>query len=259
MAKGEKLIENYEDALFALMMDEVAYQEGQRLLMENEQLKQTPELQISADTNKKCLKTIKREFAKQQHQKMRRVAFGTFRNAAAFAMAAFILYGSAYAAFPEVRINTLNFLIETSDVATSLILNGGTGDWNDPAKEAKTDSAAGILMGYQLPTISEQFVIVGEGSNRVSAWIRYANEENATIYFSITNAAGTTKNVDTENAENIEKIQIHGYEGLLVEKDERVNVTWGDTDHNNFVSVSCNGIDKNEVLDYAESIEYIQQ
>ena len=35
MTRREKLQENFEDALFALLMEEVAEQEGQRLLEEN--------------------------------------------------------------------------------------------------------------------------------------------------------------------------------------------------------------------------------
>ena len=40
MTKRERLLEEYEDSLFALIMDEFAEEEGKRLLEENERLKQ---------------------------------------------------------------------------------------------------------------------------------------------------------------------------------------------------------------------------
>ena len=40
MANRNKLRENYEDALFALLMDDLAQQEGERLIRENETLKE---------------------------------------------------------------------------------------------------------------------------------------------------------------------------------------------------------------------------
>ena len=57
MTRHEKLLENYEDALFALLMDEVAEQEGKRFLAENEQLKQNKKSAIPAEVDKRCLKT----------------------------------------------------------------------------------------------------------------------------------------------------------------------------------------------------------
>lgn len=259
MTRRERLMENYEDALFALMMDEVAYREGQRLLEENKRLNQSPETQIPADMDKRCLKAIRQTFARQRRRAVGHTAFGAFRNVAAFALAAFIMYGTAYAAVPEVRIKTLNFLIETSDVATRLALDDGTGSWTGTSEKGFTDSAEGILRGYQLPKLPDGFVMVNEGNSPKSAWIRFTNPEGAVIYVSIADAAGMSRYVDTEDAESIEETQIHGYEGLLAEKGNRVSITWGDTDHNNFVSITCQGLEKGQVVEFAEGIEFVAQ
>ena len=54
MTRHEELRDNYEDALFALLMDEFAEREGERLLEENERLKLDPDNVISDELDKRC-------------------------------------------------------------------------------------------------------------------------------------------------------------------------------------------------------------
>lgn len=46
MTKREQLIEQYEDALFALLMDSVAEEEGKKAIELNERLKADPEAEV---------------------------------------------------------------------------------------------------------------------------------------------------------------------------------------------------------------------
>lgn len=54
MKLREQLQEEYEDTLFALMMDYVAQTEGKRLLEENERLKNDPSAQLPEDLDRRC-------------------------------------------------------------------------------------------------------------------------------------------------------------------------------------------------------------
>ena len=49
MTKREQLIEQYEDALFALLMDSVAEEEGKKAIELNERLKADPEAEVPAE------------------------------------------------------------------------------------------------------------------------------------------------------------------------------------------------------------------
>ena len=60
MTRHEELQDNYEDALFALLMDEFAEREGERLLEENERLKSDPDIVISDELDRQCIKKINR-------------------------------------------------------------------------------------------------------------------------------------------------------------------------------------------------------
>ena len=50
----QQLLENYEDALFALLMDDFAEREGEKLKAENERLKQDPAAQPPEELDQKC-------------------------------------------------------------------------------------------------------------------------------------------------------------------------------------------------------------
>ena len=120
MTKRERLLEEYEDSLFALIMDEFAEEEGKRLLEENERLKQDSNASIPIETNKRCLRTITKAFSRKRNQEIRTIFSKAFKNVAVFVLVFITIYGTAYAAFSEVRVQTLNFLIATSDVSTRL-------------------------------------------------------------------------------------------------------------------------------------------
>ena len=71
-------------------------------------------------------------------------------------------------------------------------------------------------------------------------------------------AQGSVLNVDTENAEEVKNISVHSYSGLRVKKGIGIDITWADTDNNNFVMVSCDGLDEETVWEYAEVMQYVK-
>lgn len=66
MTDHERLREQYEDALFALLMEGVAESEGEEALRLNEELKKDPNAEVPKDVQKRCEKTIRSAFAQKQ-------------------------------------------------------------------------------------------------------------------------------------------------------------------------------------------------
>ena len=58
MTRHERLLENYEDAYFALLMEDVAQMEGARLDQLNMELQNDPHAAVPEGLTKRCLKTI---------------------------------------------------------------------------------------------------------------------------------------------------------------------------------------------------------
>lgn len=61
MTRREMLVERYEDALFALLMNEVAEAEGRKALEENQRLCDSGEMVIPEEVHRRCLRTIARK------------------------------------------------------------------------------------------------------------------------------------------------------------------------------------------------------
>lgn len=265
MNRRERLRDSYEDALFALLMEDVIEEEGKQLREENERLKNDPEAAIPDAVDKRCLKTIKRSFAKEQYKAAGTVVYRTFSKVAVVAVLCAMLFAVAYAASPELRTETLNFLIEVSDVATNLTM---AGDHSHNAVETSSTSDNKVLMGYRIPDVPDGFLLNEEMSGYMnsSAWLYYENEEGATICFDFTRTKGSPLTVDTEDA-NVETVYIHGYEGLLIEKCYKIEgmiinsiiIVWGDTSEDTFCTVDCTELDKEAVLALAEGVVFIGQ
>ena len=66
MANRETRKEQYEDALFALLMDEMAQEDGEELLRLNEQLKQDPGAAVPQSVQRRCERVIGTAFSRRQ-------------------------------------------------------------------------------------------------------------------------------------------------------------------------------------------------
>ena len=63
--------------------------------------------------------------------------------------------------------------------------------------------------------------------------------------------------VDIEDSENVEHLQIQGFDAILVEKDGTYNIVYADTDHNTFVQVYCAGLERETALNLISEITFI--
>lgn len=257
MNRREQLRENYEDALFALLMEDMLEEEGEQLREENERLKRDPGAAIPDDVDRRCRKTIQHAYSKGRRRIVGRTVYRGFKNAAMAAVICAMLFAVAYAAIPELRVNTLNLLIEVSDAFTKLTL---TGD-GDPVIEgsAVVEGDGPLLLGYRIPAVPEGFVWEKELSRRTRkfACAYYVNDDGAFINFYVEKTEGGPFHVDTEDAENVETVSLHGHEGLLIEKRESIHIVWGDTDRNTFCGVFCVGVDKETALELAGGIAFV--
>lgn len=113
MDRQELLRERYEDALFALLMDEVAASEGAKALEKNRRLRDDPSARVPEEVDRKCMRTIGRHFAKIRRRTFRK---STMRAAGKIMMVIGVLstlFFTAFATSETVRAGTLNLVVET--------------------------------------------------------------------------------------------------------------------------------------------------
>lgn len=246
MDRRDLLYEQYEDALFALLMDRVAEEEGARLIEENERLRSDPNAEVPERVDRRSRKTIRRAFAGRRRH-THSLSWILSKAAVAVLVAAF-LFVSAYAFFPEVRVRTLNVLIQSSNVASKLSLTA-EGEENGDTADRQT------LAGYALPDISESFIVTDRGETSHEAWIKFSHPSGSVIRINIVESDDAY--FDSQDADISREIEIHGYPGMLIQKGETVRVSWFDSEHEKVITLSWTNADKDVALFYAEEIVYI--
>lgn len=108
MTDREKLEENYEDALFALLMDDIAREESERLLRENEALQADPD--APRPNEARCLRTIRRAAARRKMAGAARRLGKASGRAAAAVLVFVMLAAGAYTLSPGLRAGTVDLL-----------------------------------------------------------------------------------------------------------------------------------------------------
>ena len=247
MTHRDTLYRNYEDALFALMMESVVQSEGERLLRENVRLKQDPDAALSEALQRRCRKTIDRAFAKQTRQAAGRTAKKVFKvlPLVAVVVAAMVMF--AYAAFPEFRSDVLNLLVKH---------NANSINWSftdDNEIDAQSAVPESPTFSVQLP---EEYVLVAYSNNVDTERATYLNQNDDArrITISVLHSGYTATNTDIEDADYYEEILIQGYTAVLTVKNGLTRITWGDPDVPCYVTMKATGMDFAIAKQIAENV-----
>lgn len=209
MTRRERLQDQYEDALFALLMDDLAWQEGERLLEENERLKNDPNANVPEDVMMRCRKVINREFTWKHISKVGRASWKVFRRIAVAACVAVLLFTAAFAVSDTVRINTLNLMIETFDRYTNYSF----------VQSSNTESAS-VASEFEIGKLPEGFILTDYYSGIAGEDYTYVGPHGETLYITlyVFSSGSGPVGIDTENAD-IEDITINGRDAQLISKD----------------------------------------
>lgn len=242
MNRREQLREQYEDALFALLMDEMVQAEEEKAQKEDERLTRDPSSSIPEEVDRRCLQVICHYYTKQKVRSACHFTLKAIKRVAMAAGIAALLFLGAFAASETVRINTLNMFIEVFDTHTAFQFVGQA----EPEKTTPQMSVGWLPEGY---TLEES------GSNRQSIWYRYMKAEEDMIYIDCATTYGTTVGVDTEDAE-IEHVKVHGADAMLIKKGVDTQLVWTDRDNTVFLTVLGTKISSEELLHIADSLEY---
>lgn len=245
MTHHEKLVERYEDALFALMMEDVAETEGEKLQELNEQLKRDPAAEIPKELDERCIRTIRTEFGKKNFRSARRGAVRVFRVISAATLIMMLLFTTAFAASPSFRTQTLTALVEMFDDHSEIRFSGTTNG-------AETHKMSILWMpdGYQigLEEFDESRMIIrAEGENGENLDVTAtAISKNRSYSFDTEGAIEESAMVQSNEA---------GVYQMKTEKGDKITVLWTDIEKGWIVKVTGYNISKEDMLRISESVE----
>lgn len=213
----KKLLENYEDAQMALLMDAYAKAEGEALMSEAEKVDEP----FSETFKAKCMDLIDKEFAKRRRQKWMRNAVKKSVRAAviAFAVVGFLSVGAM--SVEGVRIPVVNFFLEQSEKFTTIIF----GD-KEPT-DATTDVLEGTVQEGPLAGLLPDTYKLDStiGFEDGSILVAYISDQNDYVTYSTKKWDGAKLSLDTEDTTNYEEKRLASYQAYIIIKD-RVQIVW---------------------------------
>lgn len=253
MTRQDKLQLQYEDAVFALLVDDAAQAEGEELLALNERLKANPDAAVPEELDIKCREAIRDAFRKEQAKK-RAVSFKkTAKLLLTAALIAAVLFTVAYAAVPEFQVMVKNLVLtltETDD-STHMGLRPG----NDPNSSSLSD-----VTPYSIPEVQDGYTLVEEYCFDKPTYRLYWYESDDGNYYTVQLIASNETavvSVDTENAQSVTDIVINGYSGIRVLKNGTVHIVLADTDRSVFIAVFASALPEEQVIEMARAIRYV--
>lgn len=240
MKRLELLQERYEDALFALLMENVAISEGQKAWKENERLKNDPGAEILEAVDKRCLQTIRRYFTKQTARRVGHYTVGAFKRVMMVAGLAAVLFTCAFASSETVRRNTLNLVIEVFNESTDFYFTG------ESVEVTPTLKVGWVPEGYELEKQEES------GPN---LWYQYRKSEDEFIRFRYSTISNGVISMDTEDAD-VRYVEVNGNQAMLIQRESKFQVAWSVYDNAGLITITSEGIPEDELLYAASQLAY---
>lgn len=220
-----QLQENYEDALFALLMDDYAQAEGKRLYAENEKLKNDPAFELPDGMEERGIKAIRKAFRKKKTRSFAKASGRMISRVAVMVLALNIAFGVSFFSAEAFRVEVLNMALNYQETHTTIKFKG---EEETPSSQYSVEDLQNIipdsyyLDSYEETPDGEYALFVGPDGKRIM-W------DSEPIV--------ATVNLDTEDADYVENIYVDGYDGIVVEKNGLSTVMWGDTSAQRIYSI----------------------
>lgn len=242
MKQKEELWENYEDAVFTILMETVAEQEGQKSLQLMQELKHDPSAQVPEEVQRKAKKNIRKAFAAKKREPIKHFAFKAVQRIIVAVLVVVATTTCVFAAFPEVRANLHNLLIRVYEDHTKFSYS----------EQRYGDEYASADFTIEPGWLPDGFVLSGEGQIDSLIYKDYENMNNAKFSI-IKKVMDGSLLVDSENTKET-KIIIQQYEATLIEKEDWKCLVIPMPKEDKIVYFESNGVSSEDIIRIAENL-----
>lgn len=259
MTRRDKLYDDYENALFALLMEDVAEAQGRQALAENEQLQADPAAAMPEALHERCVRTVRRKLAAGRRSAAGKTAFRLVSRVAVVVMLLVLTMTVAFAASPAVKSSVVRWAVDHYADHT---------DFTIPDYGSSTSVQSGLIdedgvwigasMEISVGWIPEGLELTQEGSDSQARWLIF--QDDGRRLFLLLDYLGTGKlALDTENAQQ-SFISLHGNAALLYANDRDLYYTifLPLPALDGYLIIATEGLSEEEFLHIAESIELKQ-
>ena len=214
MTKQEMLYEQYNDALFRLLMHSVAQHQGQQYQEENQALK-AQEGGPSETAKRRCLRTISRQVRRGHARAAARTASRVLSKAAVVMLLVISCLTAAFAVSPVFRSDALRWAVAT---------------FGDHAEYRFNQTEGGVqYQGIEVGWLPEGYELVENQNTNGTISRRYIRpsgsvEQRVDIRVMNFDGEGVFK-VDTE-ANQLYQTIVHDTLATVIQRDESMQIIW---------------------------------
>lgn len=276
MKNREQLWEDYEEARFALLMDALAEAEGEEALRLSEALNRDPERALPPEVDRRCEAVIREAFVQRRLHATGRTAVRWLTKVLVAAMLGAVMFAAAFALSEDVRVATLNAVIEVMDDRTQITFEGAGGDAGGTAAPPAEGTAAedGLEYHYNiaLEWVPEGYELEG-GIEGGSDLVSYLSPVDGLLEVSVTPySQSSVYNLNTEGCTKRE-ITVQGHPATLYVTGEEMlqkayhengltniwsemMIYWIDENNRNIVIIDATNLTEEEMLRLAEGFHW---
>lgn len=242
MTKQEMLYEQYNDALFRLLMHSVAQNQGQQYQEENQALK-VQEGGPSETAKRRCLRTISRQVRRGHARAAARTASRVLSKAAVVMLLVISCLTAAFAVSPVFRSDALRWAVAT---------------FGDHAEYRFNQTEGGVqYQGIEVGWLPEGYELVENQNTNGTISRRYIRpsgsvEQRVDIRVMNFDGEGVFK-VDTE-ANQLYQTIVHDTLATVIQRDESMQIIWMYPESNCIVMLCGDNISTETALRIAQSI-----
>lgn len=242
MTKQEMLYEQYNDALFRLLMHSVAQHQGQQYQEENQALK-SQEGGPSETAKRRCLRTISRQVRRGHARAAARTASRVLSKAAVVMLLVISCLTAAFAVSPVFRSDALRWAVAT---------------FGDHAEYRFNQTEGGVqYQGIEVGWLPEGYELVeSRTANRMTSqlYIELSDGLEQSVKIQVMNFsnAGIFK-VDTE-ADQVYQVSVQNTLATVIQREGSIQLTWMYPESNCIVMLYGDNISTETALRIAQSI-----
>lgn len=221
MDKMEKqLQENYENAMFALLMDEYAKEEGEQLLTLQQELEQNPDFQLPEGMEERGLKLIRKAYRKNNRKYALKIVQKAMTRVAVIVLVLNITFGCFFVRVEAFRNEILNMVLTYCETHTTVQF---TGDAENTAVAAEDNV---YTVEDFMAVLPEGYVLESRDRNDMMEMAEISGPDGVRITWTVAPITSVS-NMDTENADDAVEIEVYGNKGIVVEKNGITSVLLG--------------------------------
>lgn len=236
----QELIDHYDDAVFALMMDEYAEDEGARLLQEFEDAISSGAMpEVPASLDQKCRQIIQHEFTKQHRKHYAKQALRMTQKAAVIALVVLGISLSTVLSVDALRVPFLNYILEYNHEYIAVKF---TEDETVPKSYAD-------LLADVLPESYKEVQRQDLGDGICIAV--YQDDSGNVVKYTANPASGEYRS-DSQYAD-YKEIRLKSWDAIIINKDG-ILLTWFDAEYNMAHSIYTNSYTENDLIKIAEQL-----